>query len=269
MSQETQPIRVIKPRSLAEQNQGTPTPAQQLAALRQVQDQAEHRVKLGVQLFKAAEAHTTRQQTLIEQTKSQQQQIHDQMQRDVASSLQSYDQWLATFDQRFTEALQSLEDKVEALHDNWASTTDRIQTLILRAEALLGQARQKVNGLHSPAGQSNKAASPLPAKPMASKPIVTSDIGQIAPGIAPDPYRSGAPSTASPSKSKQTHPPVTSRPSQPITSQQSAASNASGLQPDPVPDNSLSPEGPQVPQVNYRAILDKLLNKTNHKLNNQ
>jgi len=117
------------------------SPTEQLEALRRVQAQAEQRIKLGQQLFKAAEAHVTQQHVVIQQLKQQQQQLRQQVQEDVARSLQTYDQWIGRIDENFTHAMQALEEKLESLEVKWTQTEQRIAALTRRAEALLEQSR--------------------------------------------------------------------------------------------------------------------------------
>lgn len=117
------------------------TPTQQLEALRRVQAQAEQRIKLGTQLFKAAEAHATQQKVLIDEVRQDQQRLRAEVQEDVARSLQAYDQWVGRIDENFTRAMQSLEAKIARLESQWTATADRMEALMRRAEALLEQSR--------------------------------------------------------------------------------------------------------------------------------
>jgi hypothetical protein len=117
------------------------SPTEQLEALRRVQAQAEQRVKLGLQLFKAAEAHATQQQTLIEEIKSEQQRLRAEVQEDVARSLHTYDQWMGRMDEDFTRAIKSLETKIEMLEAQWSHSQERMAAMMRRAEALLQQSQ--------------------------------------------------------------------------------------------------------------------------------
>jgi len=144
------------------------TPEKQLKALRLVQDQAEQRVNLGMQLFKAAQAHTAHQQELIEEVKTHQEQMRHEMQNDIASSLHTYDQWMATFDENFTRKLQQLEEKldqkIDALNGNWESTQKRILEMVRRTEALLDQSRRMLKAaVQQPAAPTRRTRPP--AKP--------------------------------------------------------------------------------------------------------
>lgn len=167
MSQAPQ-LRLTKPGSPPGLPRKPLSPENQLQALRLVQDQAEHRVNLGMQLFKAAESHTAHQQELIEEIKTHQEQMRHEMQNDIASSLQTYDQWMATFDENFTRKLQRLEEKldekVNTLNGKWETTQKRIHEMVHRAEALLNLSRRMLKtAVQTP------PTTPPPAKPQ-SKP---------------------------------------------------------------------------------------------------
>lgn len=123
---------------------GPITPVQQLEALRRVQVQAEQRVKLGVQLFKAAEAQTTQHRIMMEKLKTEQDKFREQMHQDLARSLQTYDQWVGQIDDNLTATLQKLENRIEQLQEQWSGSQDRIQTMIHRSEALLEQSMQLI-----------------------------------------------------------------------------------------------------------------------------
>jgi len=131
---------------LAEKLPGVPgkplAPAEQLEAIKRVQAQAEHRVKLGQQLFKAAEAHTSQHRALVDQIKQEQATFQDELHKDVARSLQTYDQWVGHLDETLTQSLHSIEDRISQLQANWAGTEERINTMLRRSEALLDQSRQ-------------------------------------------------------------------------------------------------------------------------------
>ena len=55
----------------------------QLEALQRVQNQAEQRVRLGLQLFKAAEAHTMGQKEIIDELKAEREKFRDELSEDV------------------------------------------------------------------------------------------------------------------------------------------------------------------------------------------
>lgn len=117
------------------------TPDEQLAALQRVQDQAEHRIRLGTQLFKAAEAYTSQHRQLFDQIKSEHETLREQMRDDIARSFRQYDQWIANMDEQLTNSLRQLEDRMAKLQDQWSHTQKRIDDMLRRSEALLDQSR--------------------------------------------------------------------------------------------------------------------------------
>jgi hypothetical protein len=141
---------------------------QQLEALRRAQSQAEQRVKLGVQLFKAAEARTAQHRDDVEQLRKQQDQLREQLQQDIARSFQSYDQWIAKVDDTLTNSLKSIEDRIEQLQSRWKETEQRIATMIDRSQALL---TQSVNMTQPPAHPMTFTPPPAPPQPMSPGPV--------------------------------------------------------------------------------------------------
>ena len=131
-----------QPGSLPGLPRGPLTAEQQQEAVRRTQAQAEHRVKLGLQLFKAAEAHTRQQHDMLAQLKGEQEKLRVELQDDVARSIHAYDQWVGRIDESFTNAIQELEKKVGVLQSQWSGTQDRVETMMKRSETLLDQARQ-------------------------------------------------------------------------------------------------------------------------------
>lgn len=117
------------------------TARQQLEALQRVQGQAEQRVKLGVQLFKAAEARTSQYQAMLDQIKAEQEEFRTEFSQDMARSFQVYDKWLGQIDETLTDALSELESKLDKLGTNWAGKQDRTESLINRSEQMLEQSR--------------------------------------------------------------------------------------------------------------------------------
>jgi len=128
------------------------TPEQQLEALRKVQSQAEQRVKLGMQLFKAAESRINAQQDVLEKIHQEQDALREEVQQDVAKSLQDYDQWIARIDESFTAALQSLESRIDQISDRLDQMSGRIHEAVARAEQLYDQTRQ-IADTPKPSGQ--------------------------------------------------------------------------------------------------------------------
>ena len=114
---------------------------QQSDALRRIQIQAEQRIKLGLKLFKAAEAHTQHQQDLLQCVQDEQNRIRGELQQDVAKSLHTYDQWVGQIDENFTKAIKDLDQKITSLHNKWDATQYRIELMMQRSEALLNEVR--------------------------------------------------------------------------------------------------------------------------------
>ena len=85
------------------------TPQQQAEALRRIQNQTEQRVKLGVQLFKAAEARVSQHQALLDRIRAEQEQFRARFTQDMVKSFQTYDQWVGQIDETLTDALRELE----------------------------------------------------------------------------------------------------------------------------------------------------------------
>lgn len=114
---------------------------QQAEALRQVRAQAEQRIKLGAELLKAAEKHAGQARSYVEQMCAAQADEREQLERDVQSSLHEYDQWIARIDSDLTQRMDSVEEKLEAMHEQWCSAEQRIGRMIRRAETLFDQSR--------------------------------------------------------------------------------------------------------------------------------
>lgn len=116
-------------------------PQEKLAALRRVQLQAEQRIRLGMQLFKAAEAHVTGQQGIVEDLRQAQEQLREDLHSDVARSFRSYDEWMAEFGGRITDRMEKMESRIEQLQHRWTEIEKRINQMVKRAEALVEQSR--------------------------------------------------------------------------------------------------------------------------------
>ncbi|MBI1336304.1 MAG: hypothetical protein GC164_05010 [Phycisphaera sp.] len=125
---------------------GPLSPAQQLDALKRVKDQAEQRVKVGMQLFRAAEAHTTQYQHAINEIKVEQQALREEIQRDMTQTLRSYDQWVHQIEGRVNDRVQQLDERLEQVEQRWAEMEERIMLLVRRAETLFDQSRIMLSG---------------------------------------------------------------------------------------------------------------------------
>lgn len=141
MSQSTPPLRLTENETLPGLPRGPLSATQQMDALRRVQAQAEQRVKLGVQLFKAAEAHAAQHQKALDEVRAEQRQLHEELKRDMTSSLHTYDQWISKIDQDLSASVKGLEKKITDLQSQWDQTHKRIEAMLKRSEAMLDQAR--------------------------------------------------------------------------------------------------------------------------------
>ncbi|MFA9477065.1 hypothetical protein ACERK3_02035 [Phycisphaerales bacterium AB-hyl4] len=119
----------------------TLTPRQQLEAVRRAQSRVEQRVKLGVQLFRSAEAHLTEQHDLLAQAKQEQANLREQLEIDVARSLRAYGQRTQHMDDRLTDAIDKLEERLDVLQNRWQETEQRLEQMVRRSETLLHQSR--------------------------------------------------------------------------------------------------------------------------------
>jgi len=115
------------------------TPEQQLSALNKVQAQATQRIKLGQQLFKAAEARLTQHQDILDQVKAEQTGLREQIQDDVAKSLQGYDQWMGKIDESFTHAVRGLTSRLDQVEQQMTASQGEMQHMVARAAALMEQ----------------------------------------------------------------------------------------------------------------------------------
>lgn len=143
------------------------SPQQQLEAVRRVQAQAEHRVQLGVQFFKAAEARVTGQQAQIDQLKAEQDALRERVETDVGRTIHAYDQWVGQMDENFTRTIHNLEKRVDELHAQWDATQARLDEMMKRAQATLDQSRAMLECAApdtptTPPPQARAATAPMP-----------------------------------------------------------------------------------------------------------
>ena len=117
------------------------TPEQRLDALHRVQAQAEQRVKLGVTLFKAAEAHTSQYRKVLDELKAEQQEFRREIQNDAARTLHGYGQWMGDMEKDVANSLKSLEDRMGKLQSEWSQTQVRIEQMMKRSGAAVEQGR--------------------------------------------------------------------------------------------------------------------------------
>ncbi|MFI4861771.1 MAG: hypothetical protein ACIAXF_13955 [Phycisphaerales bacterium JB063] len=118
------------------------SPEQQLEAVNKVQQQADHRIKLGQQLFKAAEARLSQHHDLLEQVRAEQAALRERVQDDVAQSLQSYDQWMGRIDEGFTKALERLGDRIDQTERDLAESRGEMQQMLAQVSAMMEQTQR-------------------------------------------------------------------------------------------------------------------------------
>lgn len=171
-------------------------PKRQFEALKRVEDEANKRVQLGMQLYRAAESHTAHQQSLLDGFKEDQQRLKDELEQDVTRSLHAYDQWVGKIDEDFTNALKSLESRIDTLQDQWSASQQRIDDMMRRSEALLDQSRTLVRTAvkQIPPGAA-PVAEPAPSDPPPVKGEIAKPTLQV-PADAPDVTESTAQAVA-------------------------------------------------------------------------
>lgn len=120
---------------------------EKLTALKQVQAQAEQRIKLGTQLLKAAEAHTSQSQSVIDKVRSEQNHLRDKLEQDVTKALNHYDEWIGTTEESLTNRMDNVEHRLESLSQQWEESEQRLTRMIKRAEALFDQSRSMLESV--------------------------------------------------------------------------------------------------------------------------
>ena len=115
--------------------------AKKLEALRQIQSQAEHRVKIGAQLLKAAEAHTQHTRSYLEEVRAEQNEMREKLEKDVAAALHQYDQWVGTIDENLTRRIEKMEARLDAIELHWQEVEERVLKLVRRSEVLMDKSR--------------------------------------------------------------------------------------------------------------------------------
>ncbi len=146
------------------------TPQQQADALRRIQVQAEERVRLGLQLLKATEGYTARQRQMIDQLRAEQEQLRQHLENDIAKTLQTYDQWMAKFDAKFTAVLQQMERRLDDLASRCDRTEQIAATLLQRVEQLLSASSGGAAGSGGSGAKSGQASSSRPRAARKPKP---------------------------------------------------------------------------------------------------
>ncbi len=107
--------------------------------LRSVQTQAEERVRLGMQLLKAADSRLNAQREVLAEVREEQGKLREQVQNDVAKSLQTYDQWMGKIDESFTRALRNITDRLETIEQQIGSKMEGLDQLCDKTQAVLAE----------------------------------------------------------------------------------------------------------------------------------
>ena len=159
----------------------TLTAQQRTEALRRIQAQADQRVTLGVQLFKAAEAHTTHQHDLLGRIKTDQQQVKQELQQDLAGvlkSIASYDQQLDRFENLFSAVMTAMAKRIDSIYNKQIEAEQRINETVkqvvdllektqhLMDEARTAAANQVVEIVEDQAGDQTPPGQPYPSHPL-------------------------------------------------------------------------------------------------------
>ena len=153
---------------------------QQAAALEKVQQQATQRVKLGQQLFEAADARLKQHQKVLDEINDQQRILREQVQDDVAKSLQSYDQWMGRIDESFTKSIRDLTQRLDQLEERVNGSQNEMQDMLGKAAALLEQTQ---NLLAETFGDADEIAQAMQASASESHDY---DLDKLAVTVHPD-----------------------------------------------------------------------------------
>lgn len=154
---------------------------QQAAAIEKVQQQATQRVKLGQQLFEAADARLKQHQKVLDEINDQQKILREQVQDDVAKSLQTYDQWMGRIDESFTKSIRDLTQRLDQLEERVDGSQNEMQDMLAKAGALLQQTQ---NLLAETFGDADEIAQAMQASANTSHDY---DLDELAETVQPDP----------------------------------------------------------------------------------
>ena len=119
----------------------TMPPEQQLDAVQRGQNRVEHRVKLGVQLFRSVEAQVAQQQDLLARARTEQARLRAQLESDATRSRRAGDHWMGQADDRLAQAIDQLDQRLETMQAQWEQTQARLEQMVRRAESLMHQGR--------------------------------------------------------------------------------------------------------------------------------
>ena len=126
------------------------SPQQQLESLRKAQRQAEQRVQLGMQLFKAAEARLSAGQDVVGQVRREQDALRDEMRREREEDASRYNKQLADVEQTTDARMAAVERQIARLQLDWQSTQDRLGEMMARCQAMLDQTRHLLSRAAQP-----------------------------------------------------------------------------------------------------------------------
>lgn len=144
---------MIKPRILRQDASTEPLPLppsklppeEQVNALNRMQDQAEKRVKLGQQLFIAAEAQAQQYKKLVDEFRDENARLREELHQDLGKSIHTYDKWVGQMDSRFNQSLGDLEDRMSRLQADWERAQHRIEEMLNRSERLLEEGKRLID----------------------------------------------------------------------------------------------------------------------------
>ena len=157
--------RILRPESSTEPLPLPPTklpPEEQLHALNRMQDQAEKRVKLGQQLFIAAEAQAQQYKKLVDEFRDENARLRDELHQDLGKTIHTYDKWVGQVDSRFNQTLGELEDRMSRLQADWERAQHRIEDMLKRSERLLEEGKRLIDEADADEGGRVKPSAPPP-----------------------------------------------------------------------------------------------------------
>lgn len=159
--------RILRPDATAEPLPLPPAklpPEEQLNALNRMNDQAEKRVKLGQQLFLAAEAQASEYKKLVDEFRGENNRLREELHTDLGKTIHSYDRWVGQMDSRFNQSLIDIEDRMSRLQQDWERAQDRIEAMLRRSEKLLDEGKRLLDEEEKHVG----ITSPVSAAPTAA-----------------------------------------------------------------------------------------------------
>ena len=163
------------------------TPLQQSKAVQQARSGAEQRVRLGLNLFKAAEARLAHQKNLLEQVRVENQALHQQITKDVTKTLQQYDHWLGRIDERFTSAIRGIEQRVEDIEQRWVKAEVKFEQMLTQTQELLERSCQNLARIEEDGNCSEQSVDKVTAEAKIVPETNLVDRGNIEDNLPPPP----------------------------------------------------------------------------------